>query len=219
MTLPTDIDLVDLAAALYDPKPGDFDKIVQVADGAPFIAIKHGDGFDIAIARGSQTAEDWLRDFESELGVAVRGYEVLGMLPHGFARHMSDTYQAVVSELQPGVPLYGSGHSLGAPEVLYLCAAHLLAKGLVQHIALFEAPKPGTPALSNFYALGSITSYWNDEDPVPDAPAPVPLLLPWQALRPARRFNLGPEPDPLHPLARHDIALCQQGVRQLQGTP
>ncbi len=214
--MPTEIELVDAAAAIYNPQPGQFDKIIQVDPTAPLIGVSHGDSYDLIVARGSQTAEDWLRDFQSELGVAVRGYEVLGMLPHGFAMHMADTYAAVRAELR-GVPVYASAHSLGCPEIVYQCAAHMLAKGTVAHIALFESPKPGTPVLTAFMALTPINSYWNQGDPVPDAPEPVPIWLPWETVRAPIRFDLGPAPAVEHPFIRHEIAWCQAAVRQMAG--
>ena len=129
---------------VYDPKPGDFDHIVQVDPLGPLIGIKHGDGFDLTAARGSRTAADWLRDAESELGVAVRGYEVLGMLPHGFARHMADTYEAVCAFLQPSLPpLYGAAHSLGCPEEAYLAAARTFSLAACWPISLYSSrPSP-----------------------------------------------------------------------------
>ena len=212
-----DVALVDLAAAIYDPQPDDFDKIVQVDPTGPVIGIKHGDGFDLLAARGSVTAQDWMRDFDSELGVAVRGYLQLGMLPHGFAQHMADTYEAVRQELQPKADLYGTGHSLGGPEALYQCAAHSIAGGTVKRIALFESPKPGTRTFTKFFAFCPISSWWNMGDVVPEAPLAVPFLLEWERPRLDTRFDLGPS----DPGSRHSIKLCQQAVRARAagGTP
>jgi pimeloyl-ACP methyl ester carboxylesterase len=213
MASPTDIDLVDATAAIYAPKPGDFDKTIQIDPLAPFVGIRHGDGFDLIAARGSMTPADWIRDSQSVLAVAVRGMELLGMLPWGFARHLADTYAAVKAKLRPSVPAYLAGHSLGAPEVTYLAAEHIISGYQVAHVALFESPKPGTKSLTAIFKDVSVSSYWNDGDPIPDAPLAVPFLLPWEPICVATRFSVGPEPDALHPLARHAIELCQQGVR------
>lgn len=214
MTPPTDIILVDAAAAIYAPQPGDFDHLIQVNPMAPYIGVKHCDGYDLVAARGSVSIDDWWRDLRSEAACAVAGYHQFGFLPYGFARHLADTYAAVKAVLS-AVPLYGSGHSLGAPEVLYLCAAHVLAGGIVGGVALFESPNPGTAMLTASTAQIAIDSYRNIDDPVPDCPFPVKPLLPWEPSRAAKVFDIGPAPTPLHPLARHNIALCQQGVRAL----
>jgi hypothetical protein len=210
---PTDLELVDLTAALYAPPVGLFDQIVQIDPMAPYIGVKHCDGYDVAIPRGSKTLDDWDRDAESEIGHVVKGYEVLGLLPYGFSLHFVESYAALAKVLRPGVPLAFGAHSLACPEACYLAAAHVLAKGQLRRMALFEPPNPGTAHLTAFFARDDVSPWWNQGDWVPDAPMPIPPFLPWCPVRPARRFDVAPPAGDKSLLPRHGIALCQQAVR------
>ena len=214
MSGPTDLELVDLTAALYAPPAGLFDHVIQIDPLAPYIGVKHCDGYDVAVPRGSITVADWDRDALSEIGRVVKGYEVLGLLPYGFSLHFADSYAALAKVLRPGIPLAIGAHSLGCPQGLYLAAAHILAGGVFSRMALFEPPNPGTAHLVAFFAHADLSPWWNKGDEVPNLPVPIPPFLPWCPVRPARRFDIAPSPDASHSLMpRHSIALCQQAVR------
>ena len=213
MTAPTDLELVDLTAALYAPPVGLFDHIVQTDPMGPCIGVKHCDGYDVAVPRGSKTVDDWDRDALSEIGHIVKGYEVLGLLPYGFSLHFVDSYAALAKVLRPGVPLALAAHSLGCPEACYLAAAHIMAGDSFSRMALFEPPNPGTAHLVAFFAHADVSPWWNEGDPVPDAPFPISPFLPWCPVRPARRFDIAPAAGDTSLLPRHHITLCQQAVR------
>lgn len=209
---PTDLELVDLTAALYAPPVGLFDHFIQIDPMAPYLGVKHCDGYDVVVPRGSKTIDDWDRDALSEVGRVVKGYTELGILPHGFALHFPDSYAALAKVLRPGVPLAGGAHSLGCPEMVYLAAAHILAGGIFLRAALFEPPNPGTPVLAAFFKDRDLSPWWNQGDWIPDLPEPIPFL-PWCPVRPARRFDIAPPAGDHSLLPRHGIALCQQAVR------
>lgn len=220
MTAPSDLELVDLTAAFYAPPAGLFDHVIQIDPMAPYIGVKHCDGYDVAVPRGSVTPEDWDRDGLSEIGRIVRGYEVLGLLPYGFSMHFVDSYAALAKVLRPGVPLALGMHSLACPEGCYIAAAHILAGGHFLRAALFEPPNPGTATLAAFFKGRDLSPWWNQGDGVPDLPFPILPFLPWCPVRPARRFDIAPPPDaPPSLMPRHSIALCQQAVRAAAASP
>lgn len=216
LIVPSDATLVDLVVRAYNPQPGDFDHLIQVDAMAAHIAVKHCDGYDVAVPIGSQTADDWARDALSEFRRGAHfwpGFEALGPLPYGFSMHLPQSYAALAAVLRADVPTAWAGHSLGGPEALHLAGAHRLHGGTILRLALFECPNPGTAMLAAFFANDDLDVWRNKGDPIPALPEYVPDIFPWVPVRTTPiNFDLGPEPSLEHPLARHAVTLCQQAV-------
>lgn len=212
--VPTDIDLVDLSAALEQGVTSSFDKSIQVSASAPCIGIAHRDGFDYIIARGSVAGQDYLRDADSEIGVRIEGYPELGLLPKGFSEGLVDTAYAIWQAVKSNVLAFG-GHSLGAPESLYQAYVARLDGYQVARVGQFAPPRQGTTALLATNLGCPITAYINQGDPVPNVPVPIPLLLPWVTIGALRSFSVPAPSTDTTPWRQHSVLLYQQGVREL----
>lgn len=208
---PSDIELVDLSAALEEGAASSFDEVVQVNAMAPQIGIKHMDGFDYVIAKGSTTIDDWLRDAESEAGRTVPGFSQLGLLPIGFSQYAVPTYQAVKPLLLG--PIACAGHSLGAPEAMHLAAIHYAGRGPILRIAQFAPPRQGTATLANFLFRLSTQCYINSGDPIPNLPITMKPLWPWITVGPVQPLAVPAPMTDKTPWAQHSVLLYQQGVR------
>lgn len=213
MPIPTDTEIVNWTAALYDPRLGGFDHLIQVSKAAPYIGVKYLDGCDLVVCRGSRTAADWMRDFESEIGRQVAGYPQLGLLPWGFSEHLAETYAATAAVLRFPLSVIWAGHSLGGAECQEMAGAHLLNRGSIARVCAFAPPRPGAPMLFSVLQYADLRLYWNAGDPVPTLPVPLPPFLRWEHMRPFRMLAVPPSPgDIVEPLACHHVALYQRGV-------
>jgi pimeloyl-ACP methyl ester carboxylesterase len=206
----SDTNLVETIAALYAPD-GRFQRVETTA-GITW-GLSRNYGAQLLVFRGSVTAEDWLRDLESEASRVVAGYPSLGPVPYGFGEGLLDAYKAVNAALAPNVSLYVLGHSLGAARAAAIAGMLVLNNKLVERLVLCGCPKPGMIALKTLLSPVPCVNYRNGRDPVPDLPVPLPPLLEWRAVAPLTLLNV-PPPDPSDAMAWHHIALYVKGVTQ-----
>ena len=173
----TDGEIVDWILTLYQIVPAGFDCIGN-PEGIWF-GIKHFDDFDLVVLRGTADSQDWIRDFESELGRTLKGYASLGLFPDGFCKGLNTAYKIIRAGLRPKMPVVLAGHSLGAARAAELAAMLTIDGGSVARLMLCGCPRPGTMKLTLALSHIPIASYRNRDDPVCDVPVPVGTVLPW----------------------------------------
>lgn len=152
--------LAVLCQAMYRNNPADWDRFFTFDD--VFVATKG----DIVVFRGSQSAEDWLRDFDD---VPV-DHPIFGHVHAGFVAGMDDVYRELVPLATSARVI--TGHSLGAARA-WLFAGFLAAAGRpAQQITVFGSPRPGFARLRDIIVAGgsSNASYRNGDDPVTEVP-------------------------------------------------
>jgi hypothetical protein len=93
----------------------------------------------------------------------------------------------------PTFKIVATGHSLGG-AMASLAAGALRAEGTSVDLYTYGAPKPGNDELAQF--LGTTdkgTSYRvvTNQDPVPNLPPRIPLVLPYAVLLPEYFINVG----------------------------
>lgn len=133
--LPTDVDLVNLSAAIYDntSKWDHFDK----GDGDEICwALKKLDGCDVIVFRGSITAHDWIEDF-TFFPVQSR----IGTVHFGFYSGMERVHAEVSPMLTQQVMV--TGHSLGSARADILCALMIVGNKPPIRRAVFGSPRVG----------------------------------------------------------------------------
>ena len=212
----TDAEIVACLQRQYD---GDtFDHTEETA--GIYWSLLRGDGTsdnpDLIMCRGSTTPEDWIRDFESELGRSLPQWTQLGLLPDGFSRGLAQAWGAITDTLDAGRrTLTVAGHSLGAAHAAEL-AAMLNASDIVQHVVLCGCPRPGTSALASLFDPKIIASYRNGNDPVCDVPVTLGPWLPWCPIAPYIAINDPSAPDDeWGPLAEHHLFHYLAGITKL----
>ena len=203
------IQAVNLAAAVYDPQPSDFDWF----GGCGFVTlgVKHLSNCDAVVPKGSITDLDWIRDALSETPTTIPGFEALGPMPFGFSLKAVEAYHDLAQLLRPSVPLVISGHSLGAQEAIALGAMHIVAGGVLGAIFAFEPPRAGGHLLTKVLEPYPVYLTINGADPVPHLPT-----LPWE--RPRAPILLDQAPEGIwafDPIKWHSIKLVQAGVTAL----
>lgn len=210
----TDRQLVDLAAALYDPASswtaGPF-----LIDGNYFALQRIGDDWAM-VPRGSITFEDWLRDGISFIPTDPPfGFERMGKIPLGFSKGLLSMFDKMMEVTGAPSVIYFGCHSLGAAHGGQLAIMTEIA-GREARGALFAPPRFCLrPALS-FISKGEgegLRGYRNHHDPVPHEPPND--IEPWGDLPGP---DLDEKPDRLamlRPLARHSIALYRAGLYRL----
>jgi hypothetical protein len=213
MSIPTDADLVNIAAQIYDGAAG-FDHYDDGEGDRICWGLKHLESVDIVAFRGSITAHDWWDD--------VRADPILtniGTVHHGFHVGMGKLWD----ELRPMLskPVVLTGHSLGAARADIL-AGLMLADGETPiRRSVFGEPLPGMADFAAFIGHIPASSYRNTSakhflhDLVTDVP--LRLLPPFDFVRPTPLTDICVEPTgdifETHGLfAFHHISLYQQGV-------
>ena len=205
----TPVHAVTLAAAVYNPQPGDFDWF----GGCGFVTlgVKHLPDCDVVVPRGSITALDWFRDLISQVPGTVPGFEALGPVPFGFALKLGEAYHDLVPLLRPGVPLVLPAHSLGGAMAVLLGAMHVVAGGTLAGIFAFEAPRAGGPLLTALLKPYPLVWTINGMDPFPHLPTP-----PWERQRDPVWLDVPPAGDlAFIPTEWHHLPLVAQGVAAL----
>ena len=119
---------------------------------------------DVVAFRGSETEQDWLRDFEA---VTVT-HPQLGKIERGFAEGTQETFAWLVKH-GPKKPIF-TGHSLGAAHAAIIAALYQANGYLWQELVTFGCPRPGYQALRNLLAGRNMTAYRNGKDIVPTVP-------------------------------------------------
>ena len=209
LVLPTDIELVNAAAATYAPdaKPfiSDIDSAIQV-----FLTTR-SDGLNIIAIEGTHDALGWALDFfalavEDQEGV---NHPTLGFLHAGF-------YAAALKVL-PRLSLHAvhpyaiCGHSLGAALALML-GALLIDDGMAPvKIGAFAPPKCGGDQFVKVASSVPFCAYRFGLDPVPLVPMALPTF-PYRQMQLVELDASNKEPDIF---AYHSIGNYVNGVAAL----
>ena len=132
------------------------------------------DGEYVLVLRGSQDAEDWLRDLDA---IPVFD-ERLGWVHRGFMEGLKDIYNAV-RNCTGGEPLSFTGHSLGGARSRLLAGLFISNRLPVKNLVTFGSPKPGFQTLKEIINKSTINhvSYRNNEDVIPTLPETMPPVF------------------------------------------
>lgn len=159
----TDLRAAQLCQAVYAGQSG-FDHWFE-ADGIIAGLVRQNDDVTI-VFRGTDCAEDWLRDLDAVPVETLR----LGTVHAGFYAGMDLFLSEVGMYLTGHVAV--TGHSLGAARAAILAGLMTAGGHPPAKLTLFGCPRPGGGLLADIVTHGStvIASYRNREDPVPEVP-------------------------------------------------
>ena len=145
---------------------------------------------DVVAFRGSESEQDWLRDFEA----TTTTHPQLGKLERGFAEGTQQTFAWLV-KYGPKNPIF-AGHSLGAAHAAIIAALYQ-ANGLQwQELVTFGCPRPGYQEIRSILrnSRRPLAAYRNGKDIVPT----VPRAFLWLAYRSYTDWTLiGEGEDPI----------------------
>jgi hypothetical protein len=195
MIYPTDQDAITAVLALYDQArwTSDFAQVEPpVRDDGVCWGLKRFPECDMIVFRGSQTREDWVRDFMAAAH-PVRDLPGLGPVEDGFFAGMQAAAAAAAPLLRP-LPLCIVGHSLGAAHAWLFAGMTLIGGKSDIRVVAFGSPRPGFRKLAALLANVSVASYCNGPDPVCHAPFHIPPLFPY--VEPAAFTEIEVRPDP-----------------------
>lgn len=149
------------------------------------------------VCRGSQSADDWLADFD-----AIPFWTPLGFVHMGFWLGMPALFDAVKGIPNPTI----TGHSLGGAHARVLAGLFCLAGLPVAELVTFASPRPAFPNLQRVIEKSGIVhrSYRFHNDPVPLVPFPL-ALMPWTHTEEWIALDGTTEPENLDPLRDHSI--------------
>ena len=198
----TDLNAAKLCQAVYTGPSASWDKWLEV-DGVAAGIMQDRVSTTIAF-RGSANVEDWLRDLDE----FPEEHPILGHVHSGFLEGMDAFY----GDLRPFLngKVYITGHSLGAAHACIL-AGLMREYPLIERVVLFGCPRPGFAHLKRLVTAvcGSIASYRNRSDPVPEVPYLLGLyqhvVEPTQLMSPT---------DPFNPALEHSIDLYVQALQR-----
>lgn len=162
--LPSDLNLARLCADSY-AATSSFDFIDEGKETGVWVAVRKLADVDVVVFRGSDSVEDWLRDFDAEM-IDVTG---LGRVHAGFYKNMQDVWLKLNQVIRRN-PIV-TGHSLGAARAAIYSALLIYPP---QKTALFGCPRPAAQGLADALKLIPINSYKNRADPVMDVPVVLP---------------------------------------------
>lgn len=185
----TPFEAATLCKAIYSPvDPAAFSS-VMVVDG-----ITAGMVGNVIAFAGSQTLDDWVRDFD----VLQHDHPQLGVLHAGMWQGMANFF-AQFKQIS-SAPLVLTGHSLGCSHAAMfagLCSINGIA---VEQLILFAPPRCSFQQLRDMLHdfVPNILAYRNGFDPVPEVPFTIPIIEPWHPIAdyigmvqpPADRENL-----------------------------
>jgi hypothetical protein len=216
MLLPSDADCADLCSAIYDTMSGTgFDHFDIGSDDGVCWALKHCEGADVVVLRGSVTAQDWFRDAEA-FTIATRA----GRVHDGFHRGMEHMWADLKPLLEQ--PCIVTGHSLGAARASILTAFMICdGKAPIARV-VFGEPKPGLVDHAQIVKTIPGRSYRNGDGLHHDLVADVPFSLPpEQYVHPSPIIPVCARPtgdlfNRLGVFAYHHIPLYQAALRAAQ---
>ena len=155
---------------------------------------------DVVAFRGSETEQDWLRDFEADTVT----HPQLGKIERGFAEGTQETFAWLVKH-GPKNPIF-TGHSLGAAHAAIIAALYQSNGYLWQELVTFGCPRPGYQALRNLLAGRNMTAYRNGQDIVPTVPKSF-LWLKYRSYTAWTHIGEGDDPISDHLIANYIEAL------------
>lgn len=173
IALPTDVELVDLAAAAYAPSAQPFLQPAGFADR--LFRTERDDGLVIFVPEGTYNAPGWLGDF---LALGTRDVQTKNHPTLGFV-HL-DFYEAALRLLAPieaearTKPVAIGGHSRGAALAAML-AGLLIDDGLAPvKVGLFAPPRAGGDLFVRIVTSIPFSAFKFGDDPVTEVPFTLP---------------------------------------------
>ena len=139
-----------------------------------WLSLTRIDGDYVCVMRGSQSAEDWIRDVET----IPEFHNKLGYCHAGFIKGMDDLFNSV-KNITGGDPCSFTGHSLGGARARILAGLFIVNKLPVKNLVTFGSPKPAFPQLAEIISSSNINhvSYRNNNDIVPTLPETLPPIF------------------------------------------
>lgn len=134
---------------------------------------------NIIVFRGSQTLNDWITNIQARQENYVLNGVTKGRVHRGFLtfyNNLEKQIQSVYKLLNPNVPLYLTGHSLGAVlaslTALNMANTSFKAKSQVR-LYTYASPRIGDPTFTQFFNTTVPNTYrvFNMADMVPEIPA------------------------------------------------
>jgi hypothetical protein len=189
--------LAQLSSDIYQSSAG-LDKVWSTDD--VIIGLKRTASMDILVLRGSQTAEDWIRDADA----APRFHRQLGCCHAGFLAGMDDVFAEVRGQVRPQLAI--TGHSLGGARARILAGLFVCSKTPIDRLCVFGSPKPAFKGLAQIIQKSGMahSSYRHVDDLVPTLP---PNLLPWEHTEPWIELQADPSAGMLKSLRDHASSL------------
>jgi hypothetical protein len=209
MAMPSGADCAALCAAIYQTISGaGFDQFDLGSDDGICWGIKHCDGVDVVVLRGSQTELDWLRDFRA-FTIPTR----IGHVHAGFFEGVEKMY----GELRAvrAAPILVTGHSLGAAHADILTALMAVEQMPPIGRVVFGEPRPGLKDHAEIVSRVPGRSYRNCESIWRDDVTDVPLF---PYVHPTAPIKVCAPPaggllDRFGPFSWHHIELYQAALR------
>lgn len=137
------------------------------------------DGVWRVTPRGSESIEDWIRDFE-----AIPKWTPIGKVHAGFWIDMPALYAAVKAKLAeaPDAPLVIGGHSLGGAHARLLAAMCALDGIKVAQLTTIASPRPAFANVRRLIEKSGMPheNFHFNNDPVPLEGKPIPMIAPWE---------------------------------------
>ncbi|HXZ02281.1 MAG TPA: lipase family protein [Stellaceae bacterium] len=146
----SDLALCRLVDALYNDPAAPWDALFQPeADDGVCCALRRIGEVDVVVFRGSETVQDWLRDFFA-LPHEPANHPALGDVHAGFMEGMEDAFAHLLPLL--GKTVVVTGHSLGAARATLFCGFMTAAGRPPRLRVVFGEPRSGCARLSELLA-------------------------------------------------------------------
>lgn len=212
--LPSDIDLVDISASIYDDNTK-WTYVDKGTDDRIYWALQRLPGCDVVCFRGSITAHDWWDDLRAA-PVPTR----IGTVHDGFHAGIEKVWAELRTMIRQ--PVMITGHSLGAARSDILTGLMVADKFAPIRRVVFGEPLPGMADFAMRIKNVPGASYRNrldfwHVDPV--TYVPLRLLPPFNFIHPSTPIDVCAPPTGSFvarhlPFAWHNIKLYQSAVRK-----
>jgi hypothetical protein len=173
--IPTDVELVEAAAATYDPAAAPF--YSHLDNAIRIFETTNAYGLDIIAIEGTHDAIGWALDF-CALGIedhAGTNHPTLGFVHTGFLA----AGLLALPKIKPTGPFAICGHSLGAAMAL-LIGGLLIDNGTPPvKIGAFAPPRVGSEQFVKVASSVPVSAYAYGNDPVPRVPFRIVPLFPY----------------------------------------
>lgn len=205
-TLPTDADLINLCAQIYDGT-GAWDHLDTGRDDGVYWALKKLAGCDVVVFRGSITTHDWAEDFRA-FPIPTR----IGIVHFGFFDGLERVWRELARIVSQ--PVMVAGHSLGAARADMLCALMAADGRPPIRRAVFGEPRPGFADFAAFLQSIPGASYRNADAHGHDLVTDVPPALPGGFIHPTPLVDITAAPvgDVFDLFRYHHVQLYQAAL-------
>jgi len=168
----TDFDIAALCNAIYAMVPAAWDHFDPGDDDGACWAIKHLEGIDAIIHRGSVSLQDWILDSD-----AAAIPTPIGMVHAGFYAPLPKLWEEAKPLLTQARIVVG-GHALGAGRASQFCGLMTVDKKPPAARVVFGEPKPGFISLAKIIEGVPGRSYRNGDATHHDLVTDLPFSFP-----------------------------------------